>query len=84
MVRVINHNFLDMDVYVLLSGEATRLGTITGLTTQVLSLPSGFVQAPTEVQFRASPVGSPSSAVSSGVYASPGDTLELDIPSGPF
>jgi hypothetical protein len=83
-VRIVNHNFLDMDVYVLISGEPSRLGTVTGLTTQVLTLPSGFVQAPTEVRFRASPVGSRASALSMGVYATPGDTLQLEIPNGPF
>jgi hypothetical protein len=83
-VRVVNRNFLDMDIYVLISGEPSRLGTVTGLTTQVLALPSGFVQAPTEVRFRASPVGSRASALSMGVYATPGDTLQLEIPNGPF
>jgi hypothetical protein len=84
VVRVVNRNFLDMDIYALVSGEPMRVGTVTGLSTQVLPLPAGVVQTSTEVQFRADPVGGRQTAVSVGVYANPGDTLQLEIPSGPF
>ena len=84
VVRVVNRNFLDMDVYALVSGEPTRVGTVTGLTTQLLRLPAGVVQTSTEVQFRVDPVGGRQTAVSMRVYANPGDTLQLEIPSGPF
>ncbi|HXQ29811.1 MAG TPA: hypothetical protein VN848_11160 [Gemmatimonadales bacterium] len=84
LVRVVNRNFLDMDIYVVVSESPRRVGTVTGLSTQVLPLPSGLVQASTEVQFRANPVGSRQTALSMGVVANPGDTLQLEIPNGPF
>jgi hypothetical protein len=84
VVRVVNRNFLDMDVYAIVAGEPMRVGTVTGLSTQVLALPAGVVQTSTEVQFRVDPVGGRQPAVSMGVYANPGDTLQLEIPSGPF
>ena len=73
-----------MDIYALVSGEPMRVGTVTGLTTAVLPLPAGVVQTSTDVQFRANAVGSRQTALSMGVFANPGDTLQLEIPSGPF
>jgi len=84
VVRVVNRNYLDMDIYALVSGEPMRVGTVTGLSTQLFPLPVGVVTTSAEVQFRANPVGSRRTGVSMAVHANPGDTLQLEIPSGPF
>ncbi len=43
-LKVQNQNFLDMVVYVLLDAQRIRLGTVTGLSTQVLTLPDYIVR----------------------------------------
>ena len=83
-VRVENHNFSDVDLFVVRSGGRIRLGTVTGLTTEVFTIPQGVVEVSGDLQFLASPVGGRGGALSMSIPASPGDSLVLEIPSGPL
>src|SRR2546425_13112941 len=38
-LRVTNHNFLDVTVYAIHNGQRTRVGTVTGSSSQVFYLP---------------------------------------------
>src|SRR5256885_9695691 len=55
-VKIENHNFLDMNVYVLQGGQRIRLGTVNGLSTAVFTLPD-FIARSTSVQFELHPIG---------------------------
>ena len=80
MVRVENRDFLDMNVYVVRSGQRIRLGTVTGLSTQLLPIPAALVGAGWDLRFLIDPVGSTRTPISQAIHVSPGDVVELTIP----
>lgn len=79
-VEVENRNFLDMRVYVLRGSQWVRLGTVTGLSTQVLPIPSGMIFGATPLRFRADPVGGRGTPISHEITVSPGDQVRMVIP----
>ena len=79
-VRVQNQGFLDVAVYVVRSGSRTRIGTVTGNSTAVLTIPKTFVQPLTPLRFIANPIGGQRQPVSEEVTVSPGDEVGLIIP----
>ncbi|MBA2243915.1 MAG: hypothetical protein M3418_12780 [Gemmatimonadota bacterium] len=79
-VEVENRNFLDMRIYVQRGSQWVRLGTVTGLSTQVLPIPSGLVFGATPLRFRADPVGGRATPISHEITISPGDQVRLVIP----
>lgn len=81
-VRVQNQNFLDMNVYVLRGGVRSRLGTATGNSTAVFTIPPSFVQTLTQLRFLADPIGGRGAPVSEEITVSPGDEVTLTIPPG--
>jgi hypothetical protein len=81
-LRVDNQAFLDVNVYVLRSGQRTRLGTVTGLTTQTFVLPRTMVGTAVSVRFLADFVGSNRAPMSEEVVVWEGDEIELRIPPG--
>ncbi|MGK2934264.1 MAG: hypothetical protein ACSLFE_03350 [Gemmatimonadaceae bacterium] len=81
-VRVDNQAFLDVNVYLLRSGQRTRLGTVTALTTRTFVLPRSIVGTAVTVQFVASFIGSSRAPVSEEVVVWEGDEVELRIPPG--
>ncbi|GJG87110.1 hypothetical protein tb265_22910 [Gemmatimonadetes bacterium T265] len=81
-VRVQNQGFLDMNIYVYRGEVRSRLGTVTGNSTAVLTIPKTFVLPGTQLRFVASPIGGQRSPVSEEVTVSPGDEVGLLIPPG--
>jgi len=80
-VRVENQGFPDMDIYVLdQSGTRQRLGTVTGSSTQVLTIPSNLVFGGATLRFIADPVGARRAPVSDQIAVRPGDQVVLTIP----
>lgn len=78
-LRVDNQAFLDVNVYVLRSGQRTRLGMVTALTTRTFVLPRTLVGTATTVQFLAAFIGSNRAPVSEEVVVWEGDEIELRV-----
>lgn len=80
-VQVENQAFSDMTVYVLDAGGARRrLGTATGLTTTVLTIPQSVFGNGREVLFMIDPIGGARTARTNRIYVTPGDEVRLVIP----
>lgn len=80
-VEVENQAFLDVNVYVLRSGQRTRLGTVTGHSTRVFAVPGYLVGTGTMVRFLVDFIGSDRAPISEEMLIWPGDMVELIIPS---
>jgi hypothetical protein len=78
-LRVQNQNFLDMNVYVLSGSQRIRLGTVTGLSTQVFTIPPDLVRGP-PLRFEVHPIGGRSNPRSETISVQPGDEVQLTIP----
>jgi len=82
-LRVTNHNFLDVIVYVVHDGQRTRVGTVTGSSTQVFFLPLRLLGQGREIQLLGDPVGSSDVARTDILIVQPGQyiewTLETDL-----
>jgi hypothetical protein len=80
-VEVENRAFSDMTVYVVdLGGARRRLGTATGLSTTVLTIPQTAVGNGREVLFVVDPIGGARTAYTNRIYVTPGDEVRLVIP----
>ena len=78
-VTVNNQNFLDMHVYVLRGGQRIRLGTVTGLSTQVLTIPPDIVRS-SPIRFEVHGIGGRGNPRSETISVQPGDEIRLTIP----
>jgi len=76
-LTVMNQNFLDMDVYAVSDGLATRIGTVTGNNTRSFSLHPSL--ASRDLRIVATPIGGNGRASSGEVIVSPGQTIEFKI-----
>lgn len=80
-IKVVNEAFLDMDVYVVpQNGARLRLGTATGNTTTILTIPSTAIFGPTQLRFVADPIGGQHAEVSTSIQVNPGDQVVMTIP----
>jgi hypothetical protein len=79
-VKVQNQNFLDMVVYVLSGGQRIRLGTVGGLSMQILTLPDYIVRGSGQLQFELHPIGGRANPRSETISVRPGDEVELTVP----
>lgn len=80
-LKVENRSWADMRVYVVLTGQRMRLGTVSGGATAMLVLPSHVVSGGRDLQFEVDPLGSRSRATSYSIFVRPGETVTLMIPS---
>lgn len=76
-LTVRNDNYLDMDVYAVTNGVATRVGTVSGSTTRSFVLDPGV--ASQGVRIVASPIGGNGRASSGSLAVGPGQTIEFHI-----
>ncbi|HEX5437081.1 MAG TPA: hypothetical protein VFW98_07975 [Gemmatimonadaceae bacterium] len=81
-LEVQNQGFLDMDIFVLRSGQRIRIGDVSGNSTTTLTIPSYLLSGPTPLRFLADPVGGVRTPVSQEITVSPGDEVTLIIPPG--
>ncbi len=75
-VRVTNHNWVNVVVYVLHDGQRTRLGTATGSETTDLTIPYWIVGRASTVRLLGDPVGSDQSITTEAVTVRP--WMQLD------
>lgn len=76
-LHVRNNNFLDMDVYAVSAGLATRLGTVTGNGSRNFVL-DGSLATP-DLRIVATPIGGNGRASTGQVLVSPGQTIDFTI-----
>lgn len=79
-VVVDNMALLDMNIYVVRGGQRVRLGTATGLSKTVFTIPHGIVFGATSVQFIADPIGAGRLPISETITVIEGDEVGLRIP----
>ena len=76
-LRVRNNNFLDMDVYAVSAGLATRLGTVSGNSLRNFVLDPSL--ATPDLRIVATPIGVNGRAATGQVLVSPGQTIDFTI-----
>lgn len=75
---VTNDNFSDVEIHIMRSGLATRLGRVTSGSTRRFSLGPAII-GPSDVSFVASPVTGGGVASSGPVLVSAGQTVEFRV-----
>jgi len=80
-LQVQNDNTADVDVYAMSGGQVTRLGTVTGLSSDTLQIPATAVTRGTELRLLADPIGAYGAYLSDPILASTGDVLVLRVAS---
>ncbi len=78
-IRVVNNNWSDMRVYVVVGGRRVRLGTVSGLATEVLKLRRTIVGPSSAVQFEAVAIGHRTTSHAQEFVVFEGDALEYRI-----
>lgn len=79
-VRVRNQGFLDVNVYAVRNSQRVRLGTVTGNSTRVLTIPAYLLNGITPLRFIADPIGSQRQPTSDEIVVTPGDEVTLYVP----
>lgn len=78
-VRVANHNWSDMNVYIDRDGMRTRLGTVTTASSRTFTLPRGVMSVSGTLRLVADPIGGSAVFVTSPLLVSPGQLVEFTI-----
>jgi len=81
VLQVSNHNYLDVVVYVLHDGQRTRIGTVTGSSSQVFYLPVRLLGQGHEIQLYGDAIGSPDFARTERLIIQPGQYIEWTLES---
>jgi hypothetical protein len=76
VLRVINHHWLDIDVYVLHDGQRTHVGIVTATTTQEFLLTARLLGGSGQIALYADAVGSPETVRSETIVLQPGQYIE--------
>jgi hypothetical protein len=79
-LRVENQAFLDHNIYVYRSSQRIRLGTASGNSTTLMTIPPNLIFGATPLRFEANPIGGSRQSVSQEITVSPGDEVTLVIP----
>ena len=77
-LRVRNDNFLDMDVYAVSAGLATRLGTVTGNSRRNFVLDASMADGE-DFRIVATPVGGNGRATTGNLAVSPGQLIDFTV-----
>jgi len=78
-VRVVNNNWHAMRIYALVNGRSIRLGTVTGLTSETLTIRKSLVSFAADLEFVAQGIGSRSEIFRTSFQVFPGDVLEFRV-----
>lgn len=78
-VQVTNHNWLDMAIYAQRGSMKIRLGTVTSMNSDKLTIPRNLMGVSSSIQLIASPIGSSVNYATYPVDVWPGDTVEFKI-----
>jgi hypothetical protein len=76
-LHVKNENFLDMNVYTVSDGQATRLGTVTGNGSRNFVLDASL--AAQDLRIFATPIGGTGRAATGSIAVAPGQTVDFTI-----
>jgi hypothetical protein len=77
MIRVNNHNWSDMTVYLVRNGARMRLGSVSSLGTRMFEVPTSLLMsAGDEVRLVADPIGSTRVFTSPPLLLAPGQRAE--------
>lgn len=79
-VSVHNQNFLDMDVFIVRSGQRIRLGMVPGLSSRLLMVRPDLIGYGQEVRFEVHPIGGRGDPLTETISVRPGDVVQLTIP----
>jgi hypothetical protein len=77
-LRVRNDNFLDMDVYAISAGLATRVGTVTGNSRRNFVLDASLADGQ-DFRIVATPIGGNGRATTGNIAVSPGQLIDFTI-----
>ncbi|MQA91633.1 MAG: hypothetical protein GEU90_15650 [Gemmatimonas sp.] len=80
VLLVENQSTSDMRIYVAYAGQEIRLGSVTGLATRRLDIPTSIIGNGRDVSFVASPLAGRAPAGSFSIYVAPGEEVRLVIP----
>ncbi len=82
-LNVVNHNYLDVVIYVVHDGVRTRVGMATGSSATMVFLPARLLGQGREIQLRGYAIGSNDYAITQILVVQPGQliewTLETDL-----
>jgi hypothetical protein len=76
-LHVRNDNFLDMDVYAVSDGLATRVGTVTGNSSRNFVLDASLANL--DFRIVATPIGGNGRASTGAIAVAPGQTIDFTI-----
>jgi hypothetical protein len=80
-LQVNNHNYLDVVVYVLHDGLRTRIGTVTGSSAEMFTLPPRLLGQGHEIQLYGDPIGSEDFAMTERLQVQAGQFIEWTLES---
>ena len=78
-LRVVNNNWQDMRVFAVIDDRRVRLGTVTSMTTQTLTIRAAMIRPHTRLDLELVPVGSRSAQHFESIDVGPGESLEFRI-----
>ncbi len=82
-LSVTNHNYLDVVIYIRHDGQDTRIGTVTGSSSQLFYVPVRLLGMGREIQLLGDAIGSDAYARTETLVVQPGQyiewTLETDL-----
>ena len=75
-LSVTNHNFLDVVIYLVHDGQQTRVGTVTGSSSQVFYLRARLLGMGREIRLLGHPIGGQAVARTETLVVQPGQYIE--------
>ena len=79
ILRVQNHNFNDVTVYLVRGFDRTRLGRVGAMQRGDFVVPAAYVAASPEIRVQADPIGLGQGFVSQPLQVTPGSHMELTV-----
>jgi hypothetical protein len=80
-LEVINHNWLDVIIYIVRDGERVRLGIATASSQASFTLPARLIGQSGEIRLFGHPIGGSAGAVTETVTVQPGQWIEWTLES---
>lgn len=78
-VRVVNNNWLDVNIYAVTGARTWRLGTVRSFQEIDFELPRWLLSGAYEVTLVTDPIGSRHGNISNRVIFTPGDVVQLNV-----
>lgn len=81
VLQVVNHHWLDVDIYIVHDGQRTRVGTVTATTTQNFPVSTRLLGASRQIALVADAIGSRETVRSETLVIQPGQYVEWTLES---